>query len=87
MTIQNDDLATTSQAADQSKEQGELVRSLHRICGLVEAIYAVAETNANENIKTSALGGIHEALSREIDELIEAEEQGKIIAVAGKEAA
>jgi hypothetical protein len=60
-------------------DQGALVESLYRICGLVEAIFAISESEASEQIRESALDGVQRALKREAEDLLHAEEVGELV--------
>lgn len=65
-------------------DQQRLVSSLYRISGLVDAIYAVNDTSANDQIADGAMNGIRSALERDVADLLTAAEAGDIIVSAGK---
>jgi hypothetical protein len=71
-----------------STAQRELVEALYRISGLVDAIYAIGDTNACAQIAEGALSGVQKSLDREVSALLSAAEAGQIIAAENvKEAA
>ena len=47
------------------KAKDELLKTLNRVHGLVEAVFAIGETNANEDIAEGAAYGVYQALERE----------------------
>ncbi|WP_159726157.1 hypothetical protein [Methylosinus sp. Ce-a6] len=67
-------------------DQDDLTTSLYRMSGLVDAIYAVGDTNASTQIAEGGLRGIHSALERDIAALIDAAEAGEIIVGSSKAA-
>jgi hypothetical protein len=70
------------------KAKDQLLKTLNRVHGLVEAVFAIGETNANEDIAEGAAYGVYQALEREVAALIDAAEAGQIIAAeSGREAA
>ena len=68
-------------AAETSKAQRGLIEALYRVSELVDAIYAIGDTNACAQIAGGALSGVQKTLEREVDALLEAAESGKIVAV------
>lgn len=75
-------------ASETSTAQRELVQALYRISGLVDAVFAIGETNANAEIAEGAMAGVQKTLEREVAALLSAAEAWQIVAVEnGKEAA
>ncbi|RNJ50274.1 hypothetical protein [Methylocystis hirsuta] len=67
--------------AETSKAQQEFIDALYRVSGLVDAIFAISETNACALIAEGALSGVQKSLEREVDALLEAAAGGKIVAL------
>lgn len=65
-------------------DQKSLTSALYRISGLVDAVFAISETNAAEQIADGAMDGVQSALKREVEDLLEAAEAGEIIVNSSK---
>lgn len=60
-------------------DRNELIDSLRRLCGLVDAIFAIAETCADDEIAEEALYGVQSALKRESEEILATARRGNIL--------
>ncbi|MBU3887212.1 hypothetical protein [Methylosinus sp. KRF6] len=60
-------------------EQSELIDALYSVCGLVDAIFAIKESCASEQIKASATTSVYRALIGNVGDLLEAAERKEII--------
>lgn len=60
-------------------DNDDLVATLYRMSGVIDAIYLAHDTTASKQIAEGALSGIHSTLSREIADLIDAAEAKNLV--------